>query len=146
MPSIPGFTKPPARGTLADQWQKPNAELPVELWPIDLLQSVTTQPNEWLTIEQFAQDEGGTDERGCVLVTPHQTSETLEGTDWVGRGLGSFSVQHDGGFEHGLAVTEKGVELEFFVQVRRPEGASGRIVDKSNDQDLWMTGKGYLPG
>lgn len=73
MPSIPGFTTPPARNTLADQWKKPNVEFPAGLWPIDFLQSVTTQPNEWLTIEQFTQDEGGTDGRGCVLVTPHQT-------------------------------------------------------------------------
>ncbi|MEV6135178.1 hypothetical protein AB0L63_03745 [Nocardia sp. NPDC051990] len=129
MPSIPGFTTPPVRNTLADLWTKPGGEFPAELWPIDALRTLTTQPSEWLTIEQLTASEDLRDGRSCVLVVPDQAVRTLNGTGWVGDELGSFWVQHDGRFELGLAMIEAEAELEFFVQVRQPLGAATPTVD-----------------
>ncbi|MGW6332205.1 hypothetical protein [Nocardia rhamnosiphila] len=130
MPSIPGFTAPSVRSTLADKWTTPDSEFPSELWPLDALRSVSTQPSGWLTIEQLGDTgDDGTDGRGCVLAAPSRSAQTLEGTNWIGLYLGEFTVLHNAGSEPGLTVNENGAELDFFVQVRRPQGATSPTVD-----------------
>ncbi|WP_433661373.1 hypothetical protein ACQPW1_21665 [Nocardia sp. CA-128927] len=133
MPSIPGYTTPPLNNTLADLWPKPVAEFPAELWPNDALRTITIQPSGWLTIEELTVSGDIRDGRRCVLIVPAHAEPALDDTGWVGRGLGQFEVWSDGsgteGFGSGLAETRKGVDMEFFAQVRQPQGAPTPLVE-----------------
>lgn len=135
MPVIPGYTDTPRETRLVDLWQRPEGDFPSELWPIDLLETVTPNPTGWLTVcEHFFTKEqhGG---RGCVLVADQQGHLVLGDTSWIGRDLGDFSVwesfKGESGFESGLQTTERDVQIKFFVQVRRPMGSSDPVVDIS---------------
>ncbi|MFI6367631.1 hypothetical protein ACIBG0_33335 [Nocardia sp. NPDC050630] len=129
MPSIRGFTERPRNDTLADLWTKPAGEYPAALWPADALQTVTTQPTGWLTIEQLTSNADIREGRGCVLVAPDHAPDALEDTQWVGRYLGSIEVWANGGFDTGLFKSENDVDLEFFVQARLPTGAGLPVVE-----------------
>ena len=133
---IPGYIEGPARTRLVDIWQRPEGDFPDELWPVEVLASVTPDPTAWLTVcEHFFTEEshGG---RGCVLVAPGDGTTALGSTGWIGDDLGGFSVWHnfDGeqGFSNGLQATERDLALEFFVQVRQPVGSSDPVVDISH--------------
>lgn len=136
IPVIPGYTNGPAGTRLFDLWPRPEGDFPDELWPVDVLESVTPEPTGWLTVCEhfFTGDRHGG--RGCVLVTPEHGEAALGDTSWIGRDLGGFSVWHnfegEQGFNTGLQASERDVELEFFVQVRQPVGTSDPMVDISH--------------
>lgn len=132
---IPGYIEGPAGIRLLGLWPRPDGDFPDELWPMDVLESVTPDPTAWLTVCEhfFTEDSHGG--RGCVLVAPEHGRDALAGTSWIGRDLGGFSVWHnfegERGSDTGLQATERDLALEFFVQVRRPMGSSDPMVDIS---------------
>lgn len=135
IPIIPGYIDGPQPARLADLWARPDGDFPDELWPLEVLGSVMPEPTGWLTVcEHFFTDyaHGG---RGCVLVTQEHGQQAVADTTWIGRELGQFGVWHDfegnDGYDAGLAATERDVDLEFFVQVRRAVGSSEPIVEIS---------------
>lgn len=102
IPVIPGYTNGPDGIRLLDLWPRPEGCYPDELWPIDVLESVTPEPTGWLTVcEHFFTEErhGG---RGCVLVAPEHGKAALGDTSWIGRDLGGFSVWQDFEGEQGF--------------------------------------------
>lgn len=134
IPEIPGYLANTTRSSLAESWTRPGGSYPDELWPIDVLRSITPDPTGWLVISEhyFTDDRDGG--RGCVLVHPDDAQAAIAGTSWCGEDLGNASVwssAEDRGFEPGLAVTERGARLEFFAQARTPVGATMPVVDVS---------------
>lgn len=136
IPEIPGYIEGPKPERLSELWARPEGDFPDELWPVEILESVLSEPTGWLTVcEHFFTDEahGG---RGCVLIASEHRRRAIAGTDWIGRGLGGFSTWYDfednHGYEAGLAATERNINLEFFVQVRQAIGSSEPIVELSN--------------
>jgi hypothetical protein len=128
MPVIRGYLEQPHGTTLAELWHQPEA-LPPELWPLRELQQVTSGPKGWLTLaEHFYRDErhGG---RGCVLIRPDGEEKALREVRWIGRDLGNVEIFDKRGFEDGLTATDSGTESEFFIQVRKPSGASLPFVE-----------------
>jgi hypothetical protein len=135
IPVIPGYIDGPTGTRLLDLWQRPDGDFPDELWPVDVLETVTPDPTGWLIVceHYFTEDSHGG--RGCVLVAPEHRGDALASTSWIGHDLGQFSVWDDfqggHGFGSGLHATERNASLEFFVQVRRPMGSSDPVVDIS---------------
>lgn len=134
IPEIPRYLANTTRSSLADSWARPGGSYPEELWPIDMLSSITPGPTGWLVISEhyFTDDRHGG--RGCVLVRPDDAPAALADTSWCGDDIGNASVWvsgEDRGFESGLAVTERNARLEFFVQARTPVGATTPVVDVS---------------
>jgi hypothetical protein len=137
VPSIPGYTQPPSRDTLAELWTKPVGDFPSELWPVADLRSVCRDPSGWLAIEEhyFREDKHGG--RGCVLVRPEHADDALLGTSWIGTDLGKVWIKGDGAIDnHGLSETESGIEVEFFIEVSEPVGATMPVVHVSQPY-LW---------
>ncbi|MFD9704350.1 hypothetical protein [Lentzea sp. NPDC059081] len=131
MPSIPGYLEPHRGGTLADLWTEPE-NIPSGLWPAKHLRKASPYPAEWLTIEEhfFTEAEhGGT---GCVLVPSHQTSESIEGTTWIGRDLGDVAVWNTERFDNGLTLESENLTTEFFAQARRPSGSTSPVIELSH--------------
>jgi hypothetical protein len=134
IPEIPGYLGNPTQSSLADSWARPDGSFPDELWPVDVLRSITPDPTGWLIVSEhyFTNDRHGG--RDCVLIHPDDAQAALADTGWSGRDLGDASVWisgEDRGFESGLAVTERDARLEFFVQARTPVGATTPVVDVS---------------
>jgi hypothetical protein len=132
MPSIPGYIGPSTGSTLADLWQTPAGNFPIELWPIDDLRRVSSSPTGWLVVEEHyftAEKHGGT---GCVLIKPEQATVALNDTTWVGQDLGNVSIWSDDKFENGLNGVDHDVEIEFFAQARRPSGATLPVIEISH--------------
>ncbi|MEZ5410187.1 MAG: hypothetical protein R2761_19310 [Acidimicrobiales bacterium] len=134
-PIVPGYLKGPRRDCLADLWQRPPGDYPDELWPLDVLGEILREPTGWITVcEHYSSDvrHGG---RGCVLSAPAAVAAALADTRWVGTDLGTFSVWENSegaaGFDTGLHSTERGTDLEFFAQVKRPAGSPDPILDIS---------------
>jgi hypothetical protein len=128
-PSIPGYLEPPQRGTLAELWPRPSGAFPDELWPVENLRMVSKNPSGWLTVEEHfftKAKHGGT---GCVLIKPEQSDAALRDTSWIDPDLGKVSVWDDGTFENGLEASDREIAVEFFVQARRPSGASLPVVE-----------------
>ncbi|MFV2096192.1 hypothetical protein ACFHW1_11985 [Micromonospora sp. LOL_014] len=133
IPSIPGYLgQDPTEGTLASVWRKPDTDLPIPLWPAEILQMVRRDPVDWVTIEQYAHTQSEQIGFGCVLVDPKDASKALSGTSWIGRGLGAFSVFDENEHETGLALIDGGARVEFFVHARKPSGARERQVEVSH--------------
>ncbi len=136
IPVIPGYLEGPASDRLVDLWKRPAGDYPDELWPHDELAAIVHEPTGWLTVCKHHSSEEGTGGRGCVLVAVDHSARALESTGWVGRDLGTFSLWEgfDGhnGFEDGLKTTERDVDLEFFVQVKRPVGSPDSVLDLSH--------------
>jgi hypothetical protein len=110
-------------------WPKPDGDFPVALWPAERLRTVTNNPTGWLTIAEYFFTEnihGGT---GCVLIDPAHSAAALSDTSWVGRDLGEVTIWGTGEFEDGLAVADRGVAAEFFVQANKPVGASVPTIE-----------------
>jgi hypothetical protein len=135
IPVIPGYIEGPKSDRLSELWARPDGAFPDDLWPVEILESVTPEPTGWLTVcEHFFTEEahGG---RGCVLVASDHRNEAIADTSWIGRGLGEFGTWYDyednHGYDAGLATTERDVDLEFFVQVRQAVGSSEPIVEMS---------------
>lgn len=136
-PSIPGYTEPPSRDTLADLWAKPAGSFPKELWPASDLRSVSPDPSGWLIIEEHYFTEKKHGGRGCVLVCPEDTAAALHRTDWIGRDLGKVWIKDGGGIDNnGLTATEREVEVEFFIEVSEPVGATKPVIH-INAPYLW---------
>lgn len=132
IPRIPGFTGRREDGTLGDLWASPDGDFPEELWPGDVLASISSRPTGWLVVEEhfFTKERhGGT---GCVLCAPRDADAALEHDSWIGRDLGEVGVWDDGRFDAGLSTTENDVDLDFFVHVRRPSGATMPVVEVSH--------------
>ncbi|GAB4001784.1 hypothetical protein GCM10029992_38220 [Glycomyces albus] len=123
MPVIRGYVEQPNGKTLAELWDQPDTVLP-ELWPLRELRQVTSAPTGWLTVvENFFLEErhGG---RECVLIRPDDEEPALREVRWIGRDLGNVAIFDKRGFEDGLSATDSDVKSEFFIQVRKPSGAS----------------------
>lgn len=134
IPEIPGFIGGRAHVTLGDVWPRPDGPYPDELWPLDVLHSITPDPTDWLVVSEhyFTNDRHGG--RGCVLVHPDDVEAAIASTSWSGRDLGDALVwtsADDTGFDPGLETTESDARLEFFVQARTPVGAAVPVVDVS---------------
>ena len=67
-----------------------------------------------------------------MLVDPAHTNHAIDTTSWIGQDVGSVSVWDNGEFESGLYASERGVDVEFFVQVREPSGATRPILEISH--------------
>lgn len=154
IPIIPGYLDGPTPGRLVDLWTQPEGDYPDELWPADVLASIVHEPTGWLTVCEHHSSEERNGGRGCVLVAVDDVAAALENTGWVGHELGTFGIWEDfegrSGFEAGLKSTERGPELEFFVQVKRPVGSPDAVLDFSQPF-LWYfdaypvrTGWAYL--
>lgn len=131
VPRIPGFIEQPDGDTLADLWARPDGEFPEELWPEDVLASVSSRPTGWLVVaEHFYSKErhGGA---GCVLVAPEDVDRVLEQDTWIGHELGDVGIWNDGRFEAGLVITENDIDMEFFVHARHPSGGNLHVVEIS---------------
>lgn len=133
-PIVPGYIEPTGPESLLDLWPAPSGGYPDELWPTEILRSVVPEPTGWLTVceHYFTPEEHGG--RGCVLTAPGDVPTVLRaGPGWVGRGLGTFSVWEgpsgQTGFDTGLTDVEHDAELQFFVQVKRPEGSPDPVLD-----------------
>lgn len=133
-PIVPGYIERPGPTSLLDLWPRPAGEYPDELWPEDVLRSVVNEPTGWLTVCEHYFTPDGHGGRGCVLAPPEDAHAVLSGgTGWVGHGLGTFSIWEgpDGetGFDTGLTDVERDADLQFFVQVKRPEGSPDPLLD-----------------
>jgi hypothetical protein len=147
MPSIPGYTDRPKRETLADLWQRPAGDYPSELWLEDDLRTVTANPTGWLVVEEHFSTDAKHGGRGCVLIDSEQAAAALESTTWLGRDLGKFGVWDSGHIDIGLAMTDRGIDVEFFVHARQPAGATTPVIEISHPF-LWYwdavpTGAGW---
>lgn len=129
-PVIPGYLEPSSKGTLADLWTCPTG-VPAELWPVEIMRTIRNSPTDWMTIAEHHSTETGRGGSSCVLVQASDVSSVLAGTNWVGRQLGQVGVYDDETFEDGLAGTDRGLAVEFFVHVRRPSGATAPIPELS---------------
>lgn len=129
IPRIPGYTVPPSRRTLASEWDRPDGEFPEALWPKGVLEGISSDSTGWVTVsEHFFEDDrhGGF---ACVLISMDNVEAALEHDTWLGSNLGDFGVFSDGSFEDGLAEMDRGVEVEFFCQVRGHHGLRLPTVD-----------------
>jgi hypothetical protein len=153
-PIVPGYLDelPPTR--LVDLWPRPPGDYPDELWPLDVLELVVPEPTGWLTVCEHYSTERRHGGRGCVLTASEGVAAALTDTAWIGHDLGTFSVWEDlkggSGFKAGLRAVERGADLEFFVQVKRPVGSPDPVLDISQPF-LWYfdaypvrTGWAYL--
>lgn len=131
IPSIPGYTEPPKKNTLASVWAKPDGSFPQELWPLSELLTICPDPTGWLTVEEHFYTDGKHGGRGCVLVKPEEVAVALQGTSWIGHELGKVWLSLPEGFDDGLRTNESGIEVEFFIDVREPVGGSSPVVDIS---------------
>ncbi|MEU6646763.1 hypothetical protein ABZ863_30060 [Saccharomonospora sp. NPDC046836] len=137
IPSIPGYTQPPSRNTLADLWSKPAGDFPTELWPDADLRSISRDPSGWIVVEEHYFEEARHGGRGCVLVRPKDEEEALRSTSWIGHDLGKVWVKDGGGVDNnGLVATERRVEVEFFVSCSEPVGAAEPVIHVSHPY-LW---------
>jgi hypothetical protein len=132
MPSIPGYIGRPKRDTLADLWQRPAGDYPSELWLEDDLRTVTANPTGWLVVEEHFFTDAKHGGRGCVLIDSEQAAAALESTTWLGRDLGKFGVWDSGQIDSGLAMTDRDIDVEFFVHARKPAGAAAPVVEISH--------------
>ena len=129
-----GLHRGPGPTTLFDLWLRFDGNYPDELWPEDLLRTVVYEPTGWLTVCEHYFTPDGHGGRDCVLTAPEGVERILSGgTDWVGHGLGTFSVWEgtggSTGFDEGLTTVERDADLQFFVQVKRPEGSPDPVLD-----------------
>lgn len=134
IPEVPGYLGAPAQSTLAEAWSRPDGSFPDELWPVDVLRSITPDPTGWLVVSEHYFTDNRHRGRGCVLVHPHDAEAALADTGWCGRDLGDASVwisADESVFDSGLEATERDARLEFFVQARTPVGATTPVVDVS---------------
>lgn len=131
IPSIPGFLESTSDTSLADLWSRPEGNFPSSLWPQESLVTISPDPSGWLEIESHTFTSAKHGGRSCILVTPSNAADALSGTSWIGRDLGNVGVWDDDGFEDGLAREKNGAKVEFFVQVRKPSGATLPIVEVS---------------
>lgn len=131
IPSIPGFLESTSDTSLADLWSRPEGNFPSSLWPQESLATISPDPSGWLEIESHTFTSAKHGGRSCIVVTPSKAADALSGTSWIGRDLGNVGVWDDDGFEDGLAREENGAKVEFFVQVRKPSGATLPIVEVS---------------
>lgn len=123
-PSIPGFTRGPDGSTLADVWSQPSGGLPEALWPRSSLAEITGQPLGWIVVEEYHFDAASRGGRGMVLVAADQDAHALGYSSWLGHSIGEISQWDDGRVDAGIHGREEGIDVEFFVQVRRPQGSS----------------------
>ncbi len=134
IPEIPGYLGRSDRSSLAEQWPRPAGDYPDELWPVDVLRSVTPDPTSWLMISAHYFTEERHGGRGCVLVETDDAPAALSDTGWCGHDIGDASVWISGderGFDSGLSATERDARLEFFAQARTPVGARLPVIDIS---------------
>jgi hypothetical protein len=117
---------------LVDLWPRPAGGYPDELWLTDDLRSVTDSPAGWLVVEEHFFTEAKHGGRGCVLFHAQQLAAALGDTSWIGRDLGGIGVWGDNRFDNGLETSDRDVTVEFFVQARRPSGASLPVVEISH--------------
>lgn len=66
-----------------------------------------------------------------MLIDSEQSAAALENTTWLGRDLGKFGVWDSGRIDSRLAVTDRGIDVEFFVHARQPAGAVAPVVEVS---------------
>lgn len=117
IPQIPGYTHQ-GRPSLASNWHKPEGDFPGELWPSGELQRITPEPTDWVTVEEHTWAEDGHGGVGCVLVNNDSAERALVKDSWIGRDLGTASIWGDGTFEDGQSGSDRGVDVQFFCQVR----------------------------
>lgn len=134
IPIVPGYIEPPGPPSLLDLWQRPEGSYPDELWPQDVLRTITHEPVGWLTVCEHYFTPAGHGGRGCVLTAPGGAERILSGgTSWIGRDLGTFSAWEGPGgttgVDEGLTAVEREVALQFFIQVKRPEGSPDPVLD-----------------
>lgn len=66
-----------------------------------------------------------------MLVDPKSARQALTDVGWLGHNLGNVEIWNGDEFGDGLTSHEQGIEVEFFVQVRKPSGANHKIVEIS---------------
>jgi hypothetical protein len=133
-PIVPGYIERPSPTSLFELWERPAGDYPDELWPEDVLRSVVHEPTGWLTVCEHYSTPAGHGGRSCVLTAAEDAHSVLSGgTAWVGHALGTFSIWEgaDGqtGFDTGLTDVEREANLQFFIQVQRPEGSPDPLLD-----------------
>ena len=132
IPRIPGFSDEELE-SLADYWEPPEGSFPQELWPEDILRSIVPNPTGWITVEEWYCDDTKNGGRGAILVHAENVAQALSTDDWIGKSLGSAGTWRDGagntGFEDGLSCEDRGIQVDFFVQVRAQHDLSPRVVE-----------------
>lgn len=147
IPNIPGHLGHRDELSLDDVWRKSADGFPVELWPSRILKQISRNPTSWITVEEnfFTPEEHGG--AGCVLVRTDQLAAALSDTTWIGRELGDFGVWSSDEVQDGLVDTSDEVQVEFFVQGRRPSGSSEPHIDVALPflwyWDAFRSGKGW---
>lgn len=118
IPSIPGFSRPPAGESLADEWPRPPGGYPDALWPTEVLRRITPQPLEWVTLVEhfYSPDEHGGN--GSMLIRSEHVDEAFARDAWIGRDLGDVWAEDGGGFHDGLTDRDRGIDVEFLCRVR----------------------------
>ncbi|MBB1010342.1 hypothetical protein G6010_12685 [Dietzia sp. SLG510A3-3B2-2] len=132
MPRIPGYLESKSTAeSLAEFWERPEGDFPKELWPTHILRGITRNPQGWLTVAMHRVDETGSHGIRCVLVAGDGDEAALSTDTWIGRDLGSAGGEPGEYYYSGLREVDRGVELEFFVQIRQPTGANNSVADVS---------------
>ena len=156
IPRIPGYSTPDQPGSLADLWKRPAGDYPSELWPEQVLRDVTPVPTGWLTINEHYFEDDRHGDRAAVLVRADDIQQALGNEAWIGDGLGGVGLWSDGvgheEFDDGLTVEDRGLIVEFIVQVRAQHNLRDPVVEISHPflwyWDAIQTGDGwdYLDG
>lgn len=122
---IPGITS--RDPSIADFFDPPAGEWPVELWPETALSRLSPFPDGWLTVLESAAGPNG-ERNGCssVLIVPDQLESALDSVSWDGSGLGNPGFWEAAGarrFTDGLEEEEfRGVSARFFAHMRFHHG------------------------
>lgn len=140
IPRIRGYSTADQLESIADLWTPPAGEYPSELWPHSTLREIVAAPTDWVRVEEHYFENHRHGGRGAVLIGVDDIPRALSYDSWIGHGLGSAGPWSTGGgemgFDGGLAVEDRGIPVEFLVQVRSQHNLRDPVVEISHSF-LW---------